>query len=49
MTRPIWRLMNKLPMYQRCQSANLDVAEFLEKRTVNIPSSVVKSRLQLTV
>lgn len=49
MTRPIWRLMNKLPMYQGCQKANLDVAEFLEERVVNIPSSVVKSKLQLAV
>ena len=45
MTRPIWRLMNKLPMYQNCQSANLDVSEYLEDRVVNIPSSVVKSKL----
>jgi len=49
MTRPIWRLMNKLPMYQNCQKTNLDVAEFLEERVVNIPSSVVKSKLHLTV
>jgi aminotransferase in exopolysaccharide biosynthesis len=48
MTRPIWRLMNKLPMYHDCQRTNLDVAEFLEQRVVNIPSSVVKSKLQIT-
>jgi aminotransferase in exopolysaccharide biosynthesis len=45
MTRPIWRLMNKLPMYESCQKTTLDVAEYLEDRVVNIPSSVVKSKL----
>ncbi|WP_370390796.1 LegC family aminotransferase [uncultured Winogradskyella sp.] len=40
MTRPIWKLMNKLPMFQHAQTANLDNAEWLEERIVNIPSSV---------
>ncbi len=40
MTRPVWTLMNKLPMFQNCQSTNLDNAYFLEDRGVNIPSSV---------
>lgn len=39
MTRPIWRLMNKLPMYEACQCAPLPNAEWLEDRVVNIPSS----------
>lgn len=38
MTRPIWRLMNKLEMYKNCQAGNLDNAQFLEDRIVNIPS-----------
>lgn len=38
MTRPIWRLMNKLEMYKDCQSGNLDNAEYLEYRIVNLPS-----------
>jgi perosamine synthetase len=42
MTRPIWRLMNKLDMYKNCQSANLDNAEWLEDRIVNLPSSYRK-------
>jgi dTDP-4-amino-4,6-dideoxygalactose transaminase len=41
MTRPIWRLMNKLPMYKDSQKTNLDNAEYLEERIVNIPSGVV--------
>jgi dTDP-4-amino-4,6-dideoxygalactose transaminase len=40
MTRPIWQLMTKLPMFQDCPKANLDNAEYLEDRVVNIPSSV---------
>ncbi len=41
MTRPIWRLMNKLPMYNNCQRDELKNAEYLEERIVNIPSGVV--------
>lgn len=40
MTRPIWRLMNKLPMFEQCQKSDLSQAEWLEQRVVNIPSSV---------
>lgn len=41
MTRPIWQLMYRLPMYQNCQRDNQENAEFLEKRIVNIPSGVI--------
>lgn len=47
MTRPIWRLMNKLPMYSSCFKTALDNAEYLEQRVVNIPSSVIEYKLQL--
>lgn len=40
MTRPIWRLMNELEMFQDCQATILENAKFLEERVVNIPSSV---------
>jgi perosamine synthetase len=39
MTRPAWTLMNKLPMYQDCPRMDLSVAESLERRIINIPSS----------
>lgn len=39
MTRPIWRLMNKLQMYEHCQCGPLENAQWLEDRLVNIPSS----------
>ena len=40
MTRPIWQLMFRLPMYQNCYRDAQKNAIFLEKRIVNIPSSV---------
>ncbi|MFD2203542.1 LegC family aminotransferase [Shivajiella indica] len=40
MTRPIWQLMYRLPMYQHCFKDGQQNAEFLEERIVNIPSSV---------
>jgi perosamine synthetase len=40
MTRPIWTLMNKLPMFGHAQCGDLTNSEWLEKRVVNIPSSV---------
>ncbi len=39
-TRPIWILMNKLPMYQGCQHTDLQISQWLEDRVVNIPSSI---------
>ncbi|MBL7717801.1 MAG: LegC family aminotransferase [Flavipsychrobacter sp.] len=39
MTRPIWQLMNKLPMYSQCMRGPLENALWLEERVVNIPSS----------
>jgi dTDP-4-amino-4,6-dideoxygalactose transaminase len=40
MTRPIWQLMYRLPMYASCQRDEQLNAAFLEERIVNIPSSV---------
>ena len=40
MTRPIWQLMYRLPMYANCQLDEQLNAAFLEERIVNIPSSV---------
>jgi dTDP-4-amino-4,6-dideoxygalactose transaminase len=40
MTRPIWQLMYRLPMYQHCYRDDQKNAEYLEERIVNIPSSV---------
>lgn len=40
MTRPIWTLMSKLPMFAACQTDGLKNSLWLEDRVVNIPSSV---------
>jgi len=40
MTRPTWALMNKLEMFKNSMCGNLDNAQVLEDRLVNIPSSV---------
>ena len=40
MTRPIWILMNKLPMFKDVQCGDLKNSEWLDERVVNIPSSV---------
>ena len=39
MTRPVWTLMHRLPMYNQAPRAPLPVAESLERRLINIPSS----------
>jgi len=38
MTRPAWRLMNRLPMYAGAPRMDLSVAEDIEARLINIPS-----------
>lgn len=40
MTRPIWTLMTRLPMYQNALQGDLTNSLWLEERVVNIPSSV---------
>jgi perosamine synthetase len=41
MTRPVWTLMNTLPMFTNAPSAALPVANSLARRLINIPSSPV--------
>lgn len=43
MTRPIWRLMSRLPMFAHCQHDGLENSQWLEARVVNLPSSVPES------
>ena len=40
MTRPIWTLMNRLPLYANALHGPLSNAEWLADRVVNLPSSV---------
>lgn len=39
MSRPLWTLMHRLPMYEACPRMPLATAESLEARVINIPSS----------
>ena len=39
MTRPAWMLLHKLTPFQDCSHASLPIAESLEQRIVNLPSS----------
>jgi perosamine synthetase len=38
-TRPVWTLMHRLPMYAACPRMDLSIAEDLERRIINLPSS----------
>jgi perosamine synthetase len=38
--RPVWTAMHRLPVYQHCPRMDLAVAEELERRIVNLPSSM---------
>ena len=39
MTRPIWKLMHRLPMFKNALKGPLINSEFIEARLINIPSS----------
>ncbi len=39
LARPVWTLLNELPMYRDCPRAALDVAERLQAGLLNLPSS----------
>lgn len=40
MARPAWNPMHRLPMYADCPRMDLPVAEEIERRLINLPSSV---------
>jgi dTDP-4-amino-4,6-dideoxygalactose transaminase len=40
-TRPLWTLMNKLPMYANCERDSLENSLWLQDRVVAVPSSVI--------
>ncbi len=39
MARPAWRLMNELPMFEKCMVYQNDNAKWLSERLINLPSS----------
>jgi dTDP-4-amino-4,6-dideoxygalactose transaminase len=45
MTRPVWTLMNKLKMFECCQTDSLVNSQWLENRIVNLPSSAIGGKI----
>lgn len=46
MTRPVWTLMHELEIYSSCpKMGSLDIAEDIERRLINIPSSANLGKL----
>ena len=43
MTRPIWKLMHRLPMFKNAKCGPLPISEWIESCLVNIPSSPVNN------
>jgi aminotransferase in exopolysaccharide biosynthesis len=43
MTRPVWTPMHQLPIYSKCQRAELPNTEWLFNRLVNVPSGIIKN------
>lgn len=41
MTRPVWELMNRLPMFKDCETDELQNTVWFADRVVNIPSSFI--------
>lgn len=41
MSRPIWTLLHKMPMFKDCQTDSLQNSQWFEDRLINIPSSVL--------
>jgi aminotransferase in exopolysaccharide biosynthesis len=42
MTRPIWQLMHRLPMFKNALKGDLKVSEWVEAHLINLPSSPTK-------
>ncbi|EHW5313303.1 LegC family aminotransferase [Escherichia albertii] len=41
MTRPVWKLMHRLPMFKNSLCGELTYSEFIEARLVNLPSTPI--------
>ena len=40
MLRPVWKLMHKLPHLYKCPKMDLSTSLKLEKKLINLPSSI---------
>lgn len=45
MTRPVWQLMHRLPMFQHALRGSLIVSKWLESHLINLPSSPVVTEI----
>jgi len=45
MTRPIWKLMHRLPMFESAHRGDLTYSEFIEGRLINLPSTPILDEL----
>lgn len=45
MTRPIWQLMNRLPMFSNALCGDLPQSKYIEERLVSLPSSPVGPKI----
>jgi len=41
MTRPVWKLMHRLPMFSHTKKGELPVSEWIEAHLINLPSSPI--------
>lgn len=41
MTRPIWQLMHRLPMFENSIRGDLTYSEFIEAHLINLPSTPI--------
>ncbi|MEN6349904.1 MAG: LegC family aminotransferase [Syntrophomonas sp.] len=41
MSRPVWTLLHRLPMFKNCPRMDVKIAEKLESQIINIPSSAI--------
>ena len=46
MTRPVWKLMNNLPVYKYCTTGDIVNSNYFADRVVNLPSSVNPAALK---
>lgn len=41
MTRPVWKMMHRLPIFKHCLHGDLVISEWMEARLINLPSSPI--------
>ncbi len=47
MTRPVWQLMHRLPMFENAMCGDLSISEWVERHLINLPSSPISEDCKL--